>query len=129
MWTRLRWLIAVAFSLLLALQAFVFLQQELLKSRVQHLLADFDVLKINRSTWMDGNAFIDKWHHWGYSGGPCTNAHCVYDVKVADTTTLRFMAASPRVQQLLEHRWLTRIWNYTGARAGRQRSDFLSTEE
>jgi len=74
-----------AISLLaLLLIALVLLQfhQHLIRHRSERLLADFQSIRLNQTTWPEAQALVQHWGKFGHAHGTCNSTDCAYDITV-----------------------------------------------
>jgi hypothetical protein len=78
--------IAVA-AILLLVFCYVRTQEHLLRHRAAHLLADFQSIHLNQTSWRNAQAMMKYWGGWGYTRGPCSRQDCYYTVVLSDAPT------------------------------------------
>jgi len=72
-------------GLILAVAAYVPIQQRILRWRAEHLLADIRSLELGKSTWDDTQKIMHRWGAWGFYQGSCTRDRCSYQIYLPDT--------------------------------------------
>ena len=65
----------------LVLLAAVQISQRITRRRAEHLLSDLRGLRLERSSWSDAQAMMQRWGRWGAYEGTCDANHCVYDIR------------------------------------------------
>src|ERR1700733_3712827 len=60
----------------LLLLAAVQISQQITRRQAEHLLSDLRGLKLERSSWSDAQALIQRWGRWGHYEGTCNVDHC-----------------------------------------------------
>ena len=66
------------------LAAFIPIQQQILRHRAEHLLADIRSLKLRESTWASVQPIFTRWGGWGHYDGECTQQSCSYEIELGD---------------------------------------------
>jgi len=82
-----RGLLYVLLALLFAsavVAAFIPIQQQILRRRAEHLLADISHLNLRKSTWTDAQEMFTNWGSWGHYDGTCTQQSCSYLIEFGD---------------------------------------------
>jgi len=69
-------LVVVYIVLLAAVQ----ISQRITRSRAEHLLSDLRGLQLERSSWSDAQALMQRWGKWGHYEGTCDADHCDYGI-------------------------------------------------
>jgi hypothetical protein len=64
----------------LVLLATVQISQWITRRRAEHLLSDLRGLQLERSSWSDAQALMQRWGRWGHYDGTCDADHCVYGI-------------------------------------------------
>ena len=64
----------------LLLLAAVQISQRITRRRAEHLLSDLRGLKLERSSWSDAQALMQRWGRWGGYKGTCDADHCEYEI-------------------------------------------------
>jgi hypothetical protein len=64
--------------LYLVLLAAVQIGQRITRRRAEHLLSDLRGLQLEKSSWSDAQALMQRWGRWGHYKGTCDAAHCDY---------------------------------------------------
>jgi hypothetical protein len=121
-WRKLlRWSRRIALTMtvmLLAVVAWVPLQQQLLRYRVERLLRDMQSIRLHQSTWQDAQGLMSRWGAWGHYDGRCTELSCTYKIDLEDGLSgltesvlggrlndLAFNPVTFRVYQILGGNW------------------------
>jgi hypothetical protein len=79
------------------LLATVQLSQRITRRRAEHLLSDLRGLQLERSSWSDAQALMQRWGRWGHYEGTCDADHCDYGIHfysagmVPEATSERFV--------------------------------------
>ncbi len=66
------------------LAALVQIQQRILRSRAERLLADIREIQMGKSTWADAQRLMTRWGAWGGWQGACTAKRCDYQISMED---------------------------------------------
>jgi hypothetical protein len=81
----------------LVLLAAVQISQRITRRRAEHLLSDLRGLQLERSSWSDVQALMQRWGRWGHYKGTCDTDHCEYWIHFDSAgTVMRPTAASDR---------------------------------
>jgi|ERR1017187_9079072 hypothetical protein len=118
---------AVSLSgLALILVAFVFIQfeQHLLRHRAEHLLVDFQSIRLHRGTWVDAQALMTRWGAWGHYDGECTPSDCGYTITLSDPVTRVSRHANSDTEWHLIM-YLARAYTFLGGKISTFRVNFL----
>lgn len=108
---QLRWgrMLRVAAAALLALVAglalFVQIEQRILRSRAERLLADVREMQSHPGTWTDAQKFIQRWRPWGLGESYCTPEKCFFYARLVDPVGAFLLGNDDRPPKL---HWL--IW-------------------
>ncbi len=65
----------------LVLLAAVQISQRITRRRAEHLLSDLRGLQLERSSWSDAQALMQRWGRWGHYEGTCGADHCDYVIR------------------------------------------------
>jgi hypothetical protein len=99
-WKLCKWVLTSLLVIYLVLLAAVQISQ---RRRAEHLLSDLRGLHLERSSWSDAQALMQRWGRWGGYKGTCDADHCEYEIqfdlagKVTGATTIPepfFLASS-----------------------------------
>ena len=77
-------LLAIYLVLLTAVQ----ISQRVTRRRAEHLLSDIRGLQLERSSWSDAQALIQRWGRWGHYEGTCDADHCDYRIRFDSAATV-----------------------------------------
>jgi len=69
---------------IVALTAFVNIQQRMLRWRAERLLADIRAIQMGSSNWKDAERLMNRWGRWGKWEGPCSRQSCNYQIVLQD---------------------------------------------
>src|SRR5215469_13474499 len=69
----------------LVLLAAVQISQRITRRRAEHLLSDLRGLQLERSSWSDAQALMQRWGRWGGYKGTCNADHCEYEIQFDST--------------------------------------------
>lgn len=69
----------------LVLLAAVQISQRIVRRRAEHLLSDLRGLQLERSSWSDAQALMQRWGRWGGYKGTCNADHCEYEIQFDST--------------------------------------------
>ena len=103
-------------TLLLIALAFVQYKDHIIRRRSERLLADFQSVRLNETTWSEAQALMQRWGTLGHAHGPCSSTDCAYDITVTGWPSLlpngtaapwiyRFGGRSPVLLQLVGMRF------------------------
>ncbi|HTF63124.1 MAG TPA: hypothetical protein VK638_10480 [Edaphobacter sp.] len=79
-WKLCKWVLTSLLVIYLVLLATVQISQRITRRRAEHLLSDLQGLKLERSSWSDAQALIQRWGRWGHYEGTCDVDHCDYEI-------------------------------------------------
>jgi len=108
---RLRWdrMLRVSAAALLTLIAgmalFVQIEQRILRSRAELLLADMRDMQSQPGTWADAQKIMQRWRPWGLGESFCSTEECFFYVRMADPVDAFLLGDDDRPPKL---HWL--IW-------------------
>jgi hypothetical protein len=108
---RTRWgrILRVAVAALLALVAglalFVQIEQRILRSRAERLLADMREMQSHPGTWADAQKIMQRWRPWGLGESFCSTEECFFYVRMVDPVEAFLLGTDDRPPKL---HWL--IW-------------------
>lgn len=105
---------AVCIALLAILfEAFILIQQRVLRYRAEHLLSDIRGLQLRKNTWTDAQKIMTRWGAWGHYEGDCTAQSCNYEIRLEDV----LWQAADKHPKLDEHFvWFLRPYEMVGGR-------------
>lgn len=103
-------------TLLLLAFAFVQYEDHLIHHRSERLLADFQSVRLNQTTWPEVQALMQRWGTLGHAHGPCSSTDCAYAITVTGWPSLlpngtaapwlyRYAGRSPILLQLIGMRF------------------------
>jgi len=78
----------------LVLLAAVQISQRITRRRAEHLLSDLRGLQLERSSWSDARALMQRWGRWGVYKGTCDANHCVYEIRLDSTGVVSGVTAT-----------------------------------
>ena len=81
-WKLCKWVLTSLLVIYLVLLAAVQISQRITRRRAEHLLSDLRGLQLERSSWSDAHALMQRWRRWGHSEGTCDAKHCDYEIQV-----------------------------------------------
>jgi hypothetical protein len=100
----LKMIVTAPLALLLFAFAAIQFQQRLFRYRAEHLLADFQSIRLHQSTWSDAQALMHRWGAWGHYNGQCSASDCAYTIKLSDVVSnLFYRSHSERAERFLGH--------------------------
>jgi hypothetical protein len=106
-WGRILRIIGVVVLALVAASAvFVRVQQNILRWRAEHLLADIREIQMGKSTWADAQRLMTRWGAWGAYEGSCSAERCEYRIEMDDSLSVF----------LVRHAWLGESYRWLGGR-------------
>jgi len=108
----LRITLLASLGLILAVAAFVQIQQRILRWRAEHLLADIRGLELGKSIWLDAQRIMTRWGAWGSYQGSCTEVRCSYQINLLD------ILGKLDSTTLFDHVWTMRLYHLVGGRIG-----------
>jgi hypothetical protein len=79
-WKLCKWVLTSLLVIYLVLLAIVQISQRITRRQAEHLLSDLRGLKLERSSWSDAQALIQRWGRWGHYEGTCDVDHCDYEI-------------------------------------------------
>lgn len=79
-------MLLVLATLWLTLFAVVQVGQRIARRRAERLLADIRSLQLEKSTWTDAHAVMQRWGKWGHYDGTCDANSCEYRIRFEDWT-------------------------------------------
>ena len=79
-WKLCKWVLTSLLVIYLVLLAAVQISQRITRRRAEHLLSDLRGLQLERSSWSDAQALIQRWGRWGHYEGTCDADHCDYEI-------------------------------------------------
>ncbi len=74
----------VLLGVLLSAAAVIPIQQQLFRSRAEHLLADMQAIELHRTSWTQAQVLMHRWGRWGHYDGACTAENCKYTITLSD---------------------------------------------
>ena len=77
-WKLCKWALTSLLVIYLVLLATVQISQRITRRRAEHLLSDLRGLQLERSSWNDAQALMQRWGRWGHYEGTCDADHCDY---------------------------------------------------
>ncbi|HTF65256.1 MAG TPA: hypothetical protein VK638_21495 [Edaphobacter sp.] len=77
-WKLCKWVLTSLLVIYLVLLAAVQISQRIMRRRAEHLLSDLRGLQLERSSWSDAQALMQRWGRWGHYEGTCDADHCDY---------------------------------------------------
>ena len=80
-WKLCKWGLTSLLVIYLVLLATVQISQRITRRRAEHLLSDLRGLQLERSSWSDAQALMQRWGRWGAYKGPCDADHCEYEIQ------------------------------------------------
>jgi len=80
----LRITLLVALGPVIAIVAYIPIQQRILRWRAEHLLADIRGLELGKSTWTDAQRIMHRWGAWGGYADTCSSKRCSYQILMSD---------------------------------------------
>jgi hypothetical protein len=75
-------------TLLLIALALVQYKDHIIRRRSERLLADFQSVRLNQTTWSEAQALMQRWGTLGHAHGPCSSTDCAYDITVTGWPSL-----------------------------------------
>ena len=79
-WKFCKWGLTSLLVIYLVLLATVQISQRITRRRAEHLLSDLRGLQLERSSWSDAQALMQRWGRWGAYKGTCDADHCDYGI-------------------------------------------------
>jgi hypothetical protein len=79
-WKLCKWVLTSLLVIYLVLLAAVQISQRITRRRAEHLLSDLRGLQLERSSWSDAQALMQRWGRWGHYEGTCEADHCDYGI-------------------------------------------------
>ena len=64
-WKLCKWVLTSLLVIYLVLLATVQISQRITRRRAEHLLSDLRGLQLERSSWSDAQALMQRWGRWG----------------------------------------------------------------
>ena len=80
-WKLCKWVLTSLLVIYLVLLAAVQISQRITRRRAEHLLSDLRGLQLERSSWSDAQALMQRWGRWGGYKGTCDADHCEYEIQ------------------------------------------------
>ncbi len=80
-WKLCKWVLTSLLVIYLVLLATVQISQRITRRRAEHLLSDLRGLQLERSSWSDAQALMQRWGRWGHYEGTCDADHCDYGIQ------------------------------------------------
>jgi hypothetical protein len=80
-WKLCKWVLTSLLVIYLGLLAAVQISQRITRRRAEHLLSDLRGLQLERSSWSDAQALMQRWGRWGHYDGTCDADHCEYWIR------------------------------------------------
>jgi hypothetical protein len=80
-WKLCKWVLTSLLVIYLVLLAAVQISQRITRRRAEHLLSDIRGLQLERSSWNDAQALMQRWGRWGHYEGTCDADHCDYEIQ------------------------------------------------
>lgn len=80
-WKLCKWVLTILLVIYLVLLAAVQISQRITRRRAEHLLSDLRGLQLERSSWSDAQALMQRWGRWGAYKGTCDADHCEYEIQ------------------------------------------------
>src|SRR5580704_14940207 len=80
-WKLCKWGLTSLLVIYLVLLATVQISQRITRRRAEHLLSDLRGLQLERSSWSDAQAFMQRWGRWGGYKGTCNADDCEYEIQ------------------------------------------------
>src|SRR5260370_11473827 len=77
-WKLCQWVLTSLLVIYLILLATLQINQRITRRRAEHLLSDLRGLQLERSSWSDAQALMQRWSRWGHYEGTCDADHCDY---------------------------------------------------
>ena len=77
-WKLCKWVLTSLLVIYLVLLAAVQMSQRITRRRAEHLLSDLRGLQLEKSSWSDAQALMQRWGRWGHYEGTCDADHCDY---------------------------------------------------
>ena len=87
-WKFYKWVLISLLVIYLALLAAVQISQRITRRRAEHLLSDLRGLQLEKSSWSDAQALMQRWGRWGGYKGTCDANHCEYWIHFDSTGTV-----------------------------------------
>lgn len=75
-------------TLLLTALTWVQYKDHIIRRRSERLLADFQSVRLNQTTWQEAQALMQRWDTLGHAHGPCSSTDCAYDITVTGWPSL-----------------------------------------
>lgn len=104
--------------------AIVQVQQHLFRHRAERLLADFQSIRLQQSTWQDAQSFMRRWGAWGNYSGSCTASFCDYEIRFTDPQWNVGRHLSERLYNLFIDLHVFTIWERLGDHGPKMFMDF-----
>jgi hypothetical protein len=96
------------------------IEQHVLRSHAEHLLADIRALNVDRSTWADVQPVMTRWSSSSVPKGSCTPLACTYEIDLVQTLPIEFVGSpDPGAKNLL-----ARLMDHIGLRSTAARAGF-----
>lgn len=89
--------------------AYIPIQQQILRRRAEHLLAEVQQLGLRTSAWSDAQSILGRWGRWGHYDGACTPQHCSFLIEFGNVSN-----TNSRVAQIVQH--LEPVYRFFGGR-------------
>lgn len=89
----------------------------ILRHRAEMLLSDMGSISLRQTTFRDVQPIMLRWRRWGKSDGPCSEAHCTFEIRLSDLDT-------PLNRFLYEHAAAFALATYLGEPPTGIRADF-----
>lgn len=79
-WKLCKWVLTGLLVVYLVLLAAVQISQRITRRRAERLLSDLRGLQLEKSSWSDAQALMQRWGRWGGYKGTCDADHCEYGI-------------------------------------------------
>ena len=117
---RLRKLVLIVLVLFCSGWVTAEIEQHLLRSHAEHLLADIRALNVSSSTWADVQPIMATWSSSSVPKGSCTAQACTYEIDLVQTLPIEFVGSpDPGARN-----WLARLMDHIGMRSTAARAGF-----
>jgi hypothetical protein len=99
-------------------------QERLFRHKAEQLLADFQSIRLQQSTWQDAQSFMRRWGAWGNYSGSCTASFCDYEIRLTDAQRNVADHLSERLYNLFIDLQIPTIWEHLGDHGPKMSMDF-----
>jgi hypothetical protein len=80
-WKLCKWVLTSLLVIYLVLLAAIQIRQRITRRLAEHLLSDLRGLQLEKSSWSDAQALMQRWGKWGAYKDTCDVDHCEYEIQ------------------------------------------------